>query len=135
MAGFIFNRGAQGLLDGTIDWSADTIKARLVLTADTLSKDSTSMTGLGIAATDVTLGSKTGPTEDTANDRIGYDAADPTFSAVAAGAEIDKLIIYKFVTDDAGSTPISTLDITAVTPAGFDIVVTLPSGATFYTAQ
>jgi hypothetical protein len=135
MAGFIFNRGALGLLDGSIDWSADTIKARLVLTSETLSKDSTSMTGIGDALTDVTLSGKTGPTEDTGNDRIGYDASDPTFSAVASTSPMDQMVIFKFVTDDAGSTPIAVLAITEKTPSGADVVVTLPSGAAFYTQQ
>jgi len=135
MAGFIFNRGALGLLDGSIDWSADTIKARLVLTSETLSKDSTSMTGIGDALTDVTLSGKTGPTEDTANDRTGYDASDPTFSAVASTSPMDQMVIFKFVTNDAGSTPIAVLDITEKTPSGADVVVTLPSGAAFYTQQ
>jgi len=135
MAGFIFNRGAIGLLDGSIDWSADTIKARLILTSETLSKDSTSMTGIGDAATDVTLSGKTGPTEDQANDRIGYDASDPTFSSVASTNPMDQMVIFKFSVNDAGSTPIAALDITEKTPNGADVIVTLPSGAAFYTAQ
>jgi len=44
-------------------------------------------------------------------------------------------VIFKFVTNDAGSTPIAVLDITEKTPSGADVVVTLPSGAAFYTAQ
>lgn len=132
MAGFVFNRGALGLLDGSIDWSADTIKARLVLTSETLSKDSTSMTGIGDALTDVTLSGKTGPTEDQANDRVGYDASDPTFSAVAAAVPMDQIVIFKFSVNDAGSIPIAALDITEKTPSGADVVVTLPSGAAFY---
>ena len=135
MAGFIFNRGATGLLDGTITWSSATIKARLVLTSETLSKDSTSMTGIGDALTDVTLSGKTGPTEDLANDRVGYDADDPTHSAVAQVAAVNRLVLFKFVTNDAASTPIACLDITEKTPNGADVIVTLPAGATFYTQQ
>lgn len=135
MAGFIFNRGSLGLQNGTINWASDTIKARLVLTSETLSKDSTTMTGIGDALTDVTLSGKTGPTEDTANDRVGYDADDPTFSAVAAAVAMDQIVIFKFVTDDAGSTPIAALDITEKTPNGADVVVTLASGAAFFTQQ
>jgi len=135
MAGFVFNRGALGLLDGTIDWSADTIKARLVLTSETLSKDSTSMTGIGDTLTDVTLSGKTGPTEDQANDRVGYDASDPTFTAVAAAVPMDQIVIFKFSVNDAGSTPIAALDITEKTPSGADVVVTLPTGAAFYVQQ
>lgn len=135
MAGFVFNRGALGLLDGSIDWSADTIKARLVLTSETLSKDSTSMTGIGDTLTDVTLTNKTGPAEDTVNDRTGYDADDPTFSAVASTDPMDQIVIFKFVTNDADSIPITAIDIVEKTPSGADVVVTLASGAAFYTQQ
>ena len=133
--GFIFNRGALGLLDGSIDWASDTIKARLINTSETLSKDATSMTGIGDALTDVVLGSKTGPTEDQANDRVGYDAGDPTFTAVANTNPMDQIVIFKFVTNDAGSIPIACLDITEKTPNGADVIVTLPAGAAFYTQQ
>ena len=65
------------------------------------------MTGLGLSATDTTLASKTGPTEDTANDRVDYTCGNISFVAVAAGAEVDKIVVFKFVTNDAGSTPIA----------------------------
>jgi hypothetical protein len=51
MTPFVFNRGALNLLDGTIGWSADTIKARLSRTSEaSISKDATVMTGIGDAA-------------------------------------------------------------------------------------
>lgn len=132
--GFVFNRGALGLQNGTINWSANTIKARLSRTSETLSKDSTSMTGLGVASTDVTLASKTGPTEDLGTDRIGYDAADPTFPTVS-GAEVNKLIIFKFGTNDADSVPIAALDVTPTTPNGGDLLATLDPAGAFFTQQ
>jgi hypothetical protein len=134
--GMIFNRGAQGLLDGTITWTSATIKARLSRTSENaISKDATTMTGLGLSATDLTLGSKTGPTEDQSTDRIKFDAGDPTFSAVAAGAEVDKIIVFKFVTNDAGSTPIAVVGITPITPNGGDIIVTVDAQGLFYLQQ
>jgi hypothetical protein len=88
----VFNRGALGLTNGTIAWTSDTIKARLSVTSESsINKDATSMTGLGLSATDTTLASKTGPTEDTANDRIDFTCGNISFVAVAAGAEVDKL--------------------------------------------
>lgn len=134
--GMVFNRGAQGLLDGTITWSSATIKARLSRTSENaISKDATSMTGLGLSATDLTLGSKTGPTEDQATDRIKFSAGNPTFTAVGAGTEVDKIIVFKFVTDDAGSTPIATVNITPITPNGGNIVVTVDAQGLFYLQQ
>ncbi len=124
MAGFVFNDAAQKLLSNSIDWSANTIKARLVETADTLDRDDDVMTGLGLAATDVTLTGKSGPTKDDATDRVKYFADNPTFAAVAAGAEINRVLVFKFVTNDADSIPIAVCDITAVTPNGGSIGVT-----------
>jgi len=139
MAGYVFNRGATGLLDGTITFSSATIKARLSLTSETPSKDATSMTGIGLSATDVTLANKTGPTEDLGNDRVLYDnTADLTFAAVAAGAEVNKIVVFKFSVNDAGSTPIAVVEFSpAITPNGGDIVFTPSSSpsALFYTQE
>ena len=44
MASHVYNAGSKGLLDGTIDWAADTIKIMLVTTAYTPDKDHASMT-------------------------------------------------------------------------------------------
>lgn len=134
MAGFVFNRGARDLQNNTIVWASDTIKARLFLTSGTPDKDTTTMTGIGVTGNDVTLASKTF-TEDTANDRIVYDAADFTFTAQAAGSEVSRVVIFKFVTNDAGSTPIAILDITPVTPNGGDITITISANGLFYTQQ
>lgn len=92
------------------------------------------MTSLGVTGYDQTLGSKT-KTKDTTNDRIVYDSANFTFPAVAAGAEIDRVAIFKFVTNDAGSTPIAIIDITPITPNGGDIAVTVSADGLFYTQQ
>ena len=107
----IFNRGALGLTNGTINWTSDTIKARLSQTSESsINKDATAMTGLGLTATDVTLAGKSGPTEDTANDRIDYTCSTISFVAVTAGPECDKILVFKFVTNDAGSTPIALIN-------------------------
>jgi hypothetical protein len=63
-----------------------------------------------------------------------FDAADlsPAWTALAADGtkDIDALVIYKFVIDDAGSTPILYIDLgTAVRPNGGNINITWDSGA------
>lgn len=132
----VFNRGALGLLNGTITWSSATIKARLSRTSEnSISKDALVMTGLGLSATDLALGAKTGPTEDQALDRIVFGCGNPTFAAVATGAEVDKIIVYKFVTNDADSIPIATVAITPITPNGGDIAVTVAAAGLFYLQQ
>lgn len=129
MASFVTNAGAAGLLDGTIVWSSATIKARLVDSGATLNKDDTDLTAYTqIGGSDKTLGSKT-QTKDTTNDRIVFNAADPaTWSAVAGGSTIGWVVVFKFVTDDAGSTPIFVIDVPNVATNGSDI--TAPFAAT-----
>lgn len=136
MAGFVFNEGAESLLDGSIDWASDTIRVRPVLSSAqaAIDKDATSMTGLGTTGYDVTVGSKT-RTKDTTNDRIVYDFADFAFSAVAAIGAIDHFLVFKFVTDDAGSTPIAKVEMDEITPNGGDVNVTVATAGAFYLQQ
>lgn len=135
MASFVTNRGARDLSVATggtqITWASDTIKARLVASSFTPDKDNTSMTGYTQIGTDQTLGSKTF-TEDTTNDRIVYDAADSTWTAVAGGSTIGWVVIYKFVSNDAGSTPIAILDVADTATNGSDITVQYAATGLFY---
>ena len=119
------------LSGGTINWASDTIKARLVASSATINKDDTSMTGHTAIGTDQTLGSKT-KTKDTTNDRIVFDAADPVWTAVAGGSTVGTVDIFKFVTNDAGSTPIASLDITDTATNGGDITVQMSADGIFY---
>lgn len=136
MAGKLFNRGALRLLDGTIVWGTGTFKARLSRTSETLDQDATSMTGIGLSATDISLGTFSGPTEDQANDRITFDAADLVFPTVASGAEVDKVVFFKFGTNDADSIPIGWATMAAAqTPNGGDINAALDSVGLFYSQQ
>jgi len=132
MASFLTNSGAQGLTSGgTIDWAADTIKARLVASSVTPDRDDTSLTGYTAIGTDQTLGSKT-KTKDTTNDRIVFDAADATWSAVASGSTVGWVVVYKFVTNDAASTPIAVIDVTDTPTNGSDIGWTISASGIFY---
>lgn len=137
MAGFISNAGSQGLQDGSIDWVNHDIRARLVLSSETLSLDSTFMTGIGDALTDTALSGKTGPTRDDATDRVTIGASDPTFTAVAHNDPLDlmdRVAVFKFVTNDADSIFMGAFDIVPKNPNGADVLVTL-NGVVFYTQQ
>lgn len=119
-----FNIGLQSFIQNTtpINLTTDTIKVRPTRTSTyTFAATQASMTPV-IAATggpgDVTLGTKV---LGTGADGGTFDAADAVFTAWAAGAAIDGLVIYKFVTNDAGSIPIVYLDGFSVTPNGGDI--------------
>lgn len=115
-----------------IDLDADTIKVGLVnITADyTVDLTATSMTGITRYAgtTDQTLGSLT---IVTTSHVVAFDAADATFSSVAVSGTktVGGFVVYKFVTNDAGSTPILYVDgFTAVLPNGGDLTVQFDNG-------
>ena len=131
MASFIYNEGAESLLDGTINWASDTIKARLVASSFTPDKDNTVMTGHTAIGTDQTLGSKT-RTKDNTNDRVVYDAADPTWTAVAGGSTVGSVDIYKFGTNDADSIPICNIDVADIATNGSDMTLPFSANGIFY---
>ncbi len=134
MASFVTNRGSLDLQSNVIVYASDTIKARLVPSSVTPDKDNTVMTGLTAIGTDQTLGTKT-RTEDTTNDRIVYSAANPTWTAVAAGSTIGWCIVYKFVTNDADSVPMFVIDLTDTATNGSDITVQFNASGIAYTQQ
>jgi hypothetical protein len=116
-----------------VDLDADVIKIGLLnITTDYTAAvwTETSMTGITRYAgtTDQTL---TSPTIVTTSNVVSFDAADATFTAVAISGSktVGGLIVYKFVTNDAGSTPLAYIDgFTAVTPNGGDITVQFDNG-------
>ena len=138
MAGFLFNIGAQQLLDGTTVWSSATIRARLVLTASGApDKDADVMTGIGStdASAKVAVTGAAGPTKSDARDRIEYTSDNVAFVAVAAIGACNRMVVYRFSTDDAASIPLACVEITEVTPNTGDITVTMPTNGWFYTQQ
>jgi hypothetical protein len=132
--GFVYNRGARNLLNGTTVYTTATIKARLALTTYTPDKDSTAMTGIGVVGNDFTLLGKT-QTEDLVNDRIVFDANDFTFPAQASGAQCDKIILFHFSVDDAGSVPLAFVPMVPVVPNGGDIAISIDPAGLFYVQQ
>jgi hypothetical protein len=131
--GYLFNVGSLGLQNGGgINWGSDAIRARLSRTSETPDPDATSMSGLGIAGFDVTLAGKTGPVTDAALNRTVYSAASPVFPLVSIGPELDKIIVFKFSVNDAGSTPIVVANIVPITPFGGDIGTPIPGTGLFY---
>jgi hypothetical protein len=124
VASFVYNAGADGLTSGgAITYASDTIKARLVASSVTPNKDDTSMTGYTVIGTDQTLGSKT-KTKDTTNDREVFSAATLTWTAVAGGSTVGWVVFFKFVTNDAGSTPIAVIDVNDTATNGGDLTLT-----------
>lgn len=122
MASGPYLAGLEGLLS-SINLSSDTIKIAAVSTSYTFANSETSMTTAGGTriGTDQTLGSKT------ITNGV-FDAADATWTAVAGGSTIGGFVVYKYVTNDAGSTPILFIDTTDTATNGGDIVLQFDSG-------
>lgn len=131
MANALYDKGRQAFLDADIDWSADNIKAALVrsstytpnLATDDFLADVTA--GGAVVATSGNFASKT------STDGVA-DAADITFTTVAAGAAIQYLVIYKDTGSGATSPLIALIDTATglpVTPNGGDITVQWDNGA------
>lgn len=92
------------------------------------------MTPYTAIGTDQTLASKT-KTKDTTNDRIVYSAAVLTWTAVAGGSTVGYVAIFKFVTNDAGSTPIAVIDVADVATNGGDLTLTADATNGFFFTQ
>lgn len=132
MANALFSLFKQALLSQSpsVDWDTDDIKVALVRgytfsQAHQFLSDITGGGGGTIVATSANLGTK--------SVTLGVaDAADITFTAVAAGAACQHLICYKD-TGVAGTSPlIFSLDTATglpVTPTGADVTVTWDGGA------
>jgi len=123
MASGFYTAAKKGFLDADIDMLVNTIKVRAVSDTDyTFSAAHTAMTSV------TAYSGTTDPTISTGKSTTAgvFDATDisAAWSSVAqdAAKTIDGLVIYKFVTDDAGSTPIAYIDLTtSFTPNGGDI--------------
>lgn len=133
MASFVYNKGAFGLANGGITYASDTIKARLIASSASPDKDDADLSaGYTAIGTDQTLGSKT-RTEDDANDRVVFDAGDPTFAAIVTGSTVGWCIVYK---DDGGNgVPIAAIDITDTPTNGGDITIQFAATGIFYLQQ
>lgn len=121
---FVFNAGAALLTSGgtTNAWIAGTIKARLVDSSVTPTKDDTSMNGMTAIGTDATLTSRT-RTADTSNNRVVFDASNAVITDPDADEEYGSVVVYYFSTDDAGSTPLFCLETDPATTDGSDLTI------------
>ena len=129
MANALYDLGRQGFLDGSINWSGDTIKAVLIDTGTYTVNLSTHEFLSDIAsgarvATSGALASKT-VTAGVA------DAADVTFTAVS-GSSAEAIVLYQDTGTVGTSRLIAYIDTATglpVTPNGGDITVAFDSGS------
>lgn len=117
MANFVYTRAAKLIMDGDIDFASADIRMLLVdssTTADT-EKDIGTLSGFstlgelsGTGYTRKTLASKA-TSQDDANDRAEFDAADVTWTGLNAGTA-QAAILYLHVTNDSDSIPLLYID-------------------------
>lgn len=128
MSNALYGKGKEKLLSGSINLSSDTIKVALVsssYTPNLSTHEFYSDISATVLGTPQTLGSKT--------ITLGvFDAADPTFAAVAAGSTAKAAVIYKD-TGLASSSPvlayIDTITGFPLATNGGDIVIQWDNGA------
>lgn len=149
MASFTYNEGANQLeTNGSVSWSADTIELVLVKSTYAANKDDTNTVlaaaeisgvsgyigGFGGAGRKV-LGTKT-KTKDTANDRIVYDAADPSAWTLGTGDTIGGVVVQKKGSaDDTTAVLLFFLDFTDVPTNGGTFTLTFDANGIGYTQQ
>lgn len=128
MASALYDKAREAFLGADIDWLADNIKVSLVRASaytPNLATHDFFDDIPAVVATSANLGSKTA-TAGVA------DAADVTFTTVAAGAAIDYIVIWKDTGTPATSPLIALIDTATglpVTPNGGDIIVQWDNGA------
>ena len=136
MASNLYNPGLEKLLDGTIDFENDTINVLLVDTNHTFDKthdfvdDIVANEASGTGYTRKTL-ANAAIALDAANDRVEFDADNPSYTALDAGT-IAAAIIFKQVTNDADSPLIAQIDFADLVTNGSDVELQINSEGLFY---
>jgi hypothetical protein len=148
MASFTYNAGSKALQDGSVLFLTDTIEVVLVKSSYAANKDDTGATPAASEITGVAgyvggfggagrkaLASKT-LTNDTANDRTVYDAADPSAWTLGTGDTIGGAVIQKKGgAADATAVPLFFLDFTDVPTNGSTFTLTFDALGISYTQQ
>jgi hypothetical protein len=129
VSSFVYNEGSSQLTSGAINWSTATIKARLIPTSVMPNRDDSTMTGATALGVDQALSGRT-KTKDLVNDRIVFDADDPTFTGLPVGSTAGGVIVYLSGASDALSVPIAFCAMTNTVTNGSPLKATFdPSGA------
>lgn len=138
MSNLVMNEGKLAIVNRNIDLLADTIKMMLVSTVYTPNADDQFIDTGGASdavdaripgTTDQTLGTKV-LGKDLTGDFAYFDAADPTFVAVASGATVAAALIYKDTGTPTTSKIIDYFDLTDTPTNGGDITIQFATPAT-----
>lgn len=136
MASNLYNPGLEKLLDGTIAFETDTINVLLVDTSHTFTKTNEFVSDIvaneasGTGYARKTL-ANAAIALDAANDRVEFDADNPSYTALDAGT-IAAAIIFKQVTNDADSPLIAQIDFADLVTNGSDVELQINSEGLFY---
>ena len=136
MASNLYNPGLEKLLDGTIAFESDTINVLLVDTSHTFTKthefvsDIVANEASGTGYARKTL-ANAAIALDAANDRVEFDADNPSYTALDAGT-IAAAIIFKQVTNDADSPLIAQIDFADLVTNGSDVELQINSEGLFF---
>lgn len=132
MAETVYNVAKTQLLNGSLDLDNDDIRAALLVGSVTINPDHATMSAVIAANTEASDGSYarvalTGEAvaQDDVNDRADFDADDISFGALD-NTTPTACVIYKHVTNDADSIPISIHDTNfgaAANGAGYTVTV------------
>ena len=136
MASNLYNPGLEKLLDGTIAFESDTINVLLVDTNHTFDKthefvndvDTNEASGTGYARKTL---ANAAIALDAANDRVEFDADNPSYTALDAGT-IAAAIIFKQVNDDTDSPLIAQIDFADLVTNGSDVELQINSEGLFF---
>lgn len=137
MASFVYNEGASKIADGTLVWTAATIKAALIAESQTPDKDDTDLTaakytGANRIGTDPTLSDKS-INKNTTDDREEFKQSTLLTWSSVTGAQVGWILIYWDTTTDV---PICAIDLSSpVTPNGGDLTWTPAGNIVFYLQQ
>lgn len=136
MASNLYNPGLEKLLDGTISFESDTINVLLVDTSHTFDKthefvsDIVANEASGTGYARKTL-ANAAIALDAANDRVEFDADNPSYTALNAGT-IAAAIVFKNVTNDADSPIIAQIDFADLVTNGSDVELQINSEGLFF---
>lgn len=136
MASNLYNPGLEKLLDGTISFESDTINVLLVDASHTFDKthefvsDIVANEASGTGYARKTL-ANAAIALDAANDRVEFDADNPSYTALNAGT-IAAAIVFKNVTNDADSPIIAQIDFADLVTNGSDVELQINSEGLFF---
>lgn len=143
MANLIYTQGLADLVNGTIDYLTATIKVLLLSTAVSFTEDQDITVADAGGANDIvdaelnvtgytrgwggsgrkTLASKTISVNNGSN-RVEFDAADVTWTALATGQTIsDAVVVKEGGANDTTTRPIAHLDVTDTPTNGSDVTL------------